>query len=350
MNQSSFPCFTCLSCHKGIPNTLDRFCQNCGVALPSIRQPSRSDQSASDQSEYVRSPQVAGITNRGFWHSKNEDAIAIECLGNGRTLMVVCDGVSSSAKPEAASEVAAQATAQALHQTGGQSPCQAIVQAIGQAQIAVSSLAPVSPENPPSTTIVAALVDPNAPCPTATIGWIGDSRAYWLSPTEAKLLTEDDSWINWVRTHGQLPDHPAFDYPARSHACSQAFSQGFSDDESSATVAGVDLETVIQHFATSPYAHAITRWLGARKSSLENDLVPDTTPSIVQVPLQDEGFLILCSDGLWNYVSQPDRLLQVLDGQPQENALTIAQNLVNHALRCGGHDNVSVAVFHQSSR
>jgi PPM family protein phosphatase len=246
--------------------------------------------------------------------------------------MVVCDGVSSSVNPEAAASVAAHTTAQALqHQPQHQNPYQAIEAAIHQAQVAVSNLAPVAPDNPPSTTIVAALVEPNQPRPTATIGWIGDSRAYWVSPTETKLLTEDDSWLNWIRHHGQPPDNSIFDYPGAANDPATSF-QNLDD------------------FAKSPYAHAITRWLGAQKSSTHPTHDTNPVPSIVQVPLDQDGFLILCSDGLWNYASQPDRLFKVFAGHAEEDALTIAQDLVDHALRCGGRDNVSVAVFHQSSR
>ncbi len=318
MNQSCLQ--SCLDCHYPRHNPTDRFCQNCGSSL------------RSDQAEWVRSPHLAGITNRGLWHPKNEDAIAIECLSHGRQLMVVCDGVSSSVNPETASKVAAHTTAQALQQTPQhQNPYQAIEAAIYQAQVAVASLAPLAPDNPPSTTIVAALVEPNQPQPRATIGWIGDSRAYWVSPTETKLLTEDDSWLNWIRNHGQPPDTSIFDYPG------------------DVTDPAVNFQT-LDHFAKSPYAHAITRWLGAQKSSTDPTHDAHPTPSIVQVSLDQEGFLILCSDGLWNYASQPDRLFNVFSRHTEEDALTIAQDLVNHALRCGGHDNVSVAVFHQSSR
>lgn len=321
MNQSCLQ--SCPDCHYPRNNPTDRFCQNCGSPV------------RTDQAEWVRSPHLAGITNRGLWHPKNEDAIAIECLENGRTLMVVCDGVSSSTNPETASQVAARTTAQALQQTPqSQNPYQAIEAAIHQAQVAVASLAPVAPDNPPSTTIVAALVEPNQPQPRATIGWIGDSRAYWVSPTETKLLTEDDSWLNWIRNHGQPPDNSIFDHPGNTNAPESNFQN-------------------LEDFAKSPYAHAITRWLGAQKSSEPSTNpanVNNPAPSIVQVPLDQDGFLILCSDGLWNYASQPDRLFNVFSRHAEEDALTIAQDLVNHALLCGGRDNVSVAVFHQSSR
>lgn len=337
---------SCQHCHYPRISISDRFCQNCGRSISLDRAVDRAADRAlrSDQAECVRSPQLAGITNRGLWHPKNEDAIAIECLGNGRQLMVVCDGVSSSVNPETASQVAAQTTAQALQQTPHQqNPYEAIESAIHQAQVAVSSLAPVAPDNPPSTTIVAALVEPNQPQPTATIGWIGDSRAYWVSPTETKLLTEDDSWLNWIRNHGQPPNQSIFDHPgdhkaSTSHDHSHDHSHSHSRDQN------------LEDFAKSPYANAITRWLGAQKSQDDPTKATNPTPSIVQVPLDQEGFLILCSDGLWNYASQPDRLFNVFSGHTEEDALTIAQDLVNHALRCGGRDNVSVAVFHQSSR
>lgn len=90
----------------------------------------------------------------------------------------------------------------------------------------------------------------------------------------------------------------------------------------------------------SPYAHAITRWLGANA---------DPVPSILEFPLSQAGYLILCSDGFWNYAAEPDRiaeLCQMLSGAKILAACTIAQILVQYALSCGGRDNISVAVYY----
>src|SRR5699024_3279869 len=67
--------------------------------------------------------------------------------------------------------------------------------AMTRAAEAVSATAD-SPGAAPACTYGSAVVSPNAG--TVTVGWVGDSRAYWLSggPTASAstLLTSDDSW------------------------------------------------------------------------------------------------------------------------------------------------------------
>src|SRR2546429_6137225 len=55
---------------------------------------------------------AAGVSDRGLRHHRNEDAMALaaEQAPDGPAVVaVVCDGVSSSARPDEASQVAAQA-------------------------------------------------------------------------------------------------------------------------------------------------------------------------------------------------------------------------------------------------
>ena len=273
--------------------------------------------------DLIRSPQLAGISDRGLWYSLNEDAIAVEHLPMGRSVLIVCDGVSSSTHPEQASSTAATIVALALatdlatgptaHITNG--PKVALASAMSQAQQAVACLALPSGNphsshqclrNPPATTIVAALIQTDDQAQTiATIGWLGDSRAYWISSKSSQLLTRDDSWLNAVRLSGRLTEAEALG---------------------------------------SPYVHAIIRWLGA------ND---DHLPSMIQVPLDQAGYLILCSDGFWNYAAEPDRIAELcfpIQSALPHSAHTIAQTLVHYALSCGGRDNISVAVYYYEPR
>src|ERR1700731_5093093 len=55
---------------------------------------------------------AAGVTDRGLRHQRNEDALALESEQTPDGLVVVavvCDGVSSSLRPDEASRAAAQA-------------------------------------------------------------------------------------------------------------------------------------------------------------------------------------------------------------------------------------------------
>jgi serine/threonine protein phosphatase PrpC len=131
-----------------------------------------------------------------------------------------------------------------------------------------------------------------------TVGWLGDSRAYWLVGSEATQITRDHSWLN----------SPA------------------------AREAGVDA-------TKSANAHALMRWVGAD--------APDLEPEIVQQRLTRQGMLLLCSDGLWNYApgAQDMAALVTRLNTPAASALTLSRELVEFARSQGGHDNITAAIL-----
>ena len=60
---------------------------------------------------------VAGVTDRGLRHHRNEDAMALataDTPAGPAVVAVVCDGVSTSARPDEASLAAARAAARVL--------------------------------------------------------------------------------------------------------------------------------------------------------------------------------------------------------------------------------------------
>ncbi len=299
----------CSSCNTTVLES-DRFCEECGTQLIA----STADkacikcgetnldaegfclqcgfrQEARKRVEIVCSTEFAGISDRGLRHPHNEDAIALHWIDQ-TAILVVCDGVSSSHNADQAAQLAAKTVCDQLSKIGSTPAEIALKSAIESAQLAVSQLADPTDSEPPSTTIVAAVVQNR----TATIAALGDSRAYWISPSLSKQLTEDDSWLNQVVQSGEM---------------SQLEAQN------------------------SPNAHAITRWLGA-------DAIDEVNPTIVTFPIPDSGHLLLCTDGLWNYTPNVQQLSALV--RPADS-ITIAQSLVDYALSHGGHDNITVAVL-----
>jgi len=271
----------------------DNFCLRCGRR---VRVPLEWD-----HVEQPFSPDFAAVTDRGFRHDRNEDRCAIAHSGD-IFAMVVCDGVSSSHLSEFASSAVAQGTLEALIHTptpeAAADPEAAMRSAIVAGAAALVSQSPHGPDdNPPSTTVVAALVIGAE----AIIGWMGDSRAYWIDASGAKPLTRDHSWMNDV-----------------------------------AAAAGLTPEQA----AGSPNAHAITRWIGADSTG-----VPD--PTIVRHPLAGPGILLLCTDGLWNYAETNDVMTKVVHDASSagQTAVEIARNLVQFANDQGGTDNITAAVL-----
>ena len=79
----------------------DGYCEMCGAKAPSIR----------DHFEENPADWVAGVSDRGIRHPRNEDALALDGTAQigGRAVLVVCDGVSMSSDSDVASLAAAQA-------------------------------------------------------------------------------------------------------------------------------------------------------------------------------------------------------------------------------------------------
>ena len=269
----------------------DEFCESCGAPLGRRRDASR-------EHVEVDAGLVAGVSDRGLRHQRNEDALFVAADG-GRAVAVVCDGVSISAAPQVASEVAARAGGAWLLErvrrnaaTGvGQD---AMAEALGRSGDAVANVPwlVVADRNGPSCTVVAAVWDGTA----VTVGWAGDSRAYWLDERGARLLTVDHSWAQEQVANGALAEAAA---------------------------------------ERDPRAHVITRWLG--------DDAPDGADTSRWTPA-GPGRLVLCTDGLWNVLHGAAELAQLVASAGDRSPLGLARRLVSTAIGRGGPDNVTVAV------
>jgi serine/threonine protein phosphatase PrpC len=276
----------------------DGYCTQCGTRAVSQR----------DHFTEQPAPWVAGVCDRGVHHSRNEDALALYArpAPGSHAVLVVCDGVSSSTDSDVASLAAARAARDLLSvsdphglgTTGARvtATARALEAAANAASDAVIAHTTAGPGNPASCTFVAAVIDQSL----LVIGWVGDSRAYWL-PDEgaALLLSIDDSFA------------------------AEQIAQGVPRPEAE----------------TGPQAHAITRWLGID--------APDHTPQIASVDLDGPGWVLVCSDGLWNYSSDPqDVAALVRETAPAagEEPLDLAEALVAWANAQGGRDNITVAL------
>ncbi|GAA2217635.1 protein phosphatase 2C domain-containing protein [Streptomyces nogalater] len=293
------PARLCVACRTGRVDG-DGYCENCGHAQPRER----------DHMERETGP-VAAVSDRGLRHHRNEDAFAVGHTtlpdGTPAALAIVCDGVSSATRPDAASLAASRAAGDTLLAAlpRGTHPQAAMHEAIVAAAHAVNALAD-EPEtarehaphqNAPACTIVGAVVTSGL----LVVGWVGDSRVYWV-PTDRAApparLTEDDSWAAQMVAAGLMSE-----------------AEAYADER----------------------AHAITGWLGADAYELE----PHTACFQPDRP----GAVVVCTDGLWNYAETAQEMSEVVPPDAATRPLHGAQVLVGHALDGGGHDNVTVAVL-----
>lgn len=288
----------CVACRSGRVDT-DGYCENCGHAQPRER----------DHMEQELGP-LAAVSDRGLRHHRNEDAFAVaqSALPDGSPALVaiVCDGVSSATRPDAASLAASRQAGESLLAAlpQGTHPQQAMHDAIIVASHAVNSLAE-EPEtarehtphqNAPACTLVGVVVTPSL----LVVGWVGDSRAYWIPVDRSSppaRLTEDDSWAAQMVAAGLMSE-----------------AEAYADER----------------------AHAITGWLGADAYELE--------PHTASFKPDRPGVVVVCTDGLWNYAESAEEMAEAVPPDAAVRPLHSAQVLVGHALDGGGHDNVTVAV------
>ncbi len=123
---------------------------------------------------------------------------------------------------------------------------------------------------------------------------VGDSRIYRLGKSELTQITQDHSLVGDLVRTGELTQEEAARHPQRN---------------------------------------ILTRALG-----IEQDLVIDTWELN---PVAGDKYL-LCSDGLFNEIDD-EKIAQIL--MEDTELEKIAQNLIDHALEAGGHDNITALVL-----
>lgn len=291
--QADGPCDDC-----GNTTFADGYCAACGHRRA---EPDRDE---------AQLGAVTLITDRGLLHPRNEDAAAAGTLADGMTgltaiAVAVCDGVSTSGEAHVAAVAASVAGVDAMLAalaTAGPARTAVLAGLAAAAQAAAASGTGVSdPTSAPSCTYTAATVVTKVTgIAEITVGNVGDSRAYWLPrPPEApRQLTVDDSLSQELMTAGASAD-------------SEAVRNG---------------------------AHTLTRWLGA-----DAEPVPWSESGVQTIRATGAGWLLLCSDGLWNYL--PDGADIARFQAAGADPVSAARALTDHALACGGHDNITVAII-----
>jgi serine/threonine protein phosphatase PrpC len=132
---------------------------------------------------------------------------------------------------------------------------------------------------------------------TAFVANVGDSRTYFYRELEGLVqVTRDHSVVARLVAAGQISPEAVYTHPARSH---------------------------------------VYRGLGAQA---------DVEVDMFTLPLQADDRLLLCSDGLWEMVRNPEieRILK----KPAADAAQTSKDLVQAALKGGGSDNISVIIVH----
>jgi len=278
---------------------LDVFCERCGTPIAPPTGP--HDEAGAGV--------FGAVSDIGRRRTRNEDSFAVRADGP-RVAAVVCDGVASTPLAGAASAQAALAGLRALQPAladSGLSAARAHTALDGSLAAARRAVAPLGFGQAPSTTFVAVLLAPGF---VAAAG-VGDSRAYWVPEGGAEvLLTRDDAT-----------------------AVVHLADLGAADGRRTPDGPDATAPTVL------PLARQITRWVGADDRSARAEHGEVTTDSA--------GTVLLCTDGLWQYVDRPGELGRLVAAGRADHPgdpTGLARALVDTALRAGGADNVTVVV------
>jgi serine/threonine protein phosphatase PrpC len=217
-------------------------------------------------------------------------------------LYIVADGMGGHEYGEVASNIAVRAIAghilkkfhSYLFEIQSEPPEESIQEimtfGVKQAQRIIQQEAPGS-----GTTLTAALVFGQQ----ITIAHVGDSRAYTIyQDGRMEVVTRDHSLVRRLEELGQLTAEEA---------------------------------------AVHPQRNVLYRALG-QGEVLE--------PDIFTLPFPTQGYLMICSDGLWGVVPDEDMYKIISDSPNLERA---CQNLVNAANAAGGPDNISVILVQMLS-
>ena len=210
-------------------------------------------------------------------------------------ILIVADGVGGAASGALASSIATETILGELHRWWHKVPKRtpesveaALKRGIDAANRAIFQRATTSPEHHGmGTTATLALVLDGE----AYIAQVGDSRAYLVRKGAAKQLTKDQSFVQRLIDAGRMTAKEA---------------------------------------AQSEHRNIILQALGP-----EEKVVTD----FYRVKLENEDYLVLCSDGLSNQVSN-EEIARITKGhsRPEE----ICGALVEEALHTGAPDNVTV--------
>lgn len=238
---------------------------------------------------------IVAKTDKGHVRNSNQDAYAVGEFSDEVVWAVVCDGMGGANGGNIASALAVKVISDRINvsyreQMRDSSIINMLDSALNAANVEVFDLAQSKAElNGMGTTVVCAIVKNGQ----VFIAHVGDSRAYILRNGNITQLTTDHSMVQDLLDSGKITSEQALHHPNKN---------------------------------------IITRAVGVDKNI---DIDFDETE------LDDESTLLLCTDGLSNYVSNDEILELTSDGKHY----AFADRLVNKANENGGGDNITAVVI-----
>ena len=237
--------------------------------------------------------QIFSKIDIGNKRNTNQDACITAMLPDSAALAVVCDGMGGANGGDVASRTATELICEYVKNSYNSAQSndrllELLKNAVLSANLEIYDMA-CKNENLSGmgTTVVAAIIKPQ----TALICNVGDSRAYLIEEAITQI-TRDHSVVQSLIEKGELTAEEA-----RVH----------------------------------PKKNVITRALG-----VEENVMPD----LYEIAFSENSKLLLCTDGLSNFVNDTE-ILNTFNDNKTEN---IAEILVDKANAGGGGDNITAIV------
>lgn len=230
----------------------------------------------------------AARTNVGLGaKARNEDSAYA-----GPELLVLCDGMGGHAAGDVASSLV---VGELVHldgeSHGADDALDILEQALDEANNRLADVMDVYPDSDGMGTTCIAMLRVDSKLAVANIG---DSRAYLLRAGRLTQITKDHSFVQKLLDEGRITEEEAQHHPQRS---------------------------------------LVTRVFTGR---------PEDQPDLSLRELHQGDRILICSDGLTDYVSQ-DTVTELLS-QTERTPGQVADDLVQTALRASTRDNVTVIV------
>lgn len=238
---------------------------------------------------------VFGMTDRGKERPDNEDYFRIV---PEKSLYIVADGMGGHTAGEIASLNASQTVDNYLShkkiikiQGDDNKIREAIINSLVNAHSEILRMAKGNPNyKGMGCTIVVAIILGKS----LYLGHVGDARAYVINDSGVKVLTTDHSFVMGLVEKGKM---------------------------------------TMEEARLSPLRNRLNQAIGA---------TADIKPGFGHHSLLEGDRIILCSDGLWDMLTEDQMYYAIMQDQP---AKKICENLITMANDAGGHDNITAVVI-----
>lgn len=235
-------------------------------------------------------------TDIGLVRKENQDSSAYSVISSDCVWAVICDGMGGAQGGKTASSAAVEYITEYIEREfkedmDNEKTADVLTSAVAGANLTVYKMAMDDPDLAGmGTTCDLVLVRGDI----AHVVHVGDSRTYSIRDGKILQITEDHSYVQEMVRRGELTAEQAMKHPNKN---------------------------------------LITRALG---------VTHDVHIDYIEAEFHEGDTLLICSDGLSNYISKADMVHTVEEFRGE----LLIDTLVEIAKRHGGHDNITVTVIY----